>query len=152
MTFDYKIRFIEKKDIHQIVDLCEAHSIFEDCEYQKENKAEQLTSALFSKTPKLYCLVAETDNLLIGYATYTLQYSTWDACEYIYMDCLYLKDSARGKNIGEKLINKIKEEGKKLDCNLIQCQTPDFNIKAIKFYDRIGATSKNKKRFFLNII
>ena len=77
--------------------------------------------------------------------------SYWDAGEYIYMDCLFIKESARSLGIGEKLVRKIQKEGEALGCNLIQWQTPDFNVRAIKFYNRIGATSKSKERFFLNI-
>ena len=111
----------------------------------------KLSKDLFSTNPKLYCLVVEKNNKLIGYATYTIQYATWDACEYIYMDCLFMNADARGFGLGEKLVRRIQEEGRKLGCKLIQWQTPDFNVRAIKFYKRIGATSKEKERFFLEI-
>ncbi|MGB0880727.1 MAG: GNAT family N-acetyltransferase [Polaribacter sp.] len=151
MKLNYKIRFAKPKDIHQIINLCEAHARYERCDFLRKNKATQLSNGLFSETPKLYCLVVETEDELVGYASYTIQYSIWDACEYIYMDCLYLKETARNQNIGEQLINTIKKEGKKLGYNLMQWQAPDFNIKGIKFYRRIGATSKKKERFFLEI-
>ena len=89
--------------------------------------------------------------MLLCYATYMRQYATWDACEYIYMDCLFIKEFARGYGLGEKLVNKIKQEGKKLRCDLIQWQTPDFNIRAMKFYRRIGSVSNSKERFFFPI-
>jgi L-amino acid N-acyltransferase YncA len=149
MTDKPIIRFAKKEDIHQIIDLCEAHAIYEKSSYSKKGKAAQLVKDLFSKNPKLYCLVVENNVNLIGYATYMKQYATWDANEYIYMDCLFMNENARGFGLGEELINKIKLEGKKLNCNLVQWQTPNFNKRAIKFYKRIGATSKDKERFFL---
>ncbi len=79
------------------------------------------------------------------------QFSTWDAEHYIYMDCLFLNENWRGFSLGEKLVDIIKEEARKLGCSLIQWQTPDFNIRAIKFYNRIGATYKTKERFFLKL-
>jgi GNAT superfamily N-acetyltransferase len=151
MNNQIKIRFAKPTDINQIIDLCELHAIYEKSEYKKADKAEQLANDLFSDIPKLYCLVVEDENELIGYATYMKQYATWDAGEYIYMDCLFIKESARSLGIGEKLVRKIQKEGEALGCNLIQWQTPDFNVRAIKFYNRIGATSKSKERFFLNI-
>jgi hypothetical protein len=42
-------------------------------------------------------------------------------------------------------------EGGKLKCNHIQWQTPDFNKRAIKFYERIGGISKSKERYFLKV-
>jgi len=152
MKTQLEIRFAKPKDIEQIIELCEAHAKYEQTEYYKENKAERLIKDLFGNSKKLYCLVVERNDRLIGYATYMKQYATWNAHEYIYMDCLFMKESARGLGLGERLVHKIQEEGAKLGCNLIQWQTPDFNTRAIKFYKRIGANSKNKERFFLEIV
>lgn len=145
------IRFTKKEDINQLIDLCEAHAHYEQCEYDRTNKAKKLSNDLFAGNPKLFCLVVKKEEKLIGYATYMKQYSTWDADEYIYMDCLFMDESARGLGLGEQLVRRIQAEGKKLGCTLVQWQTPEFNVRAIKFYKRIGATSKDKERFFLDI-
>ena len=79
------------------------------------------------------------------------QFSTWDANFYIYLDCLYLKENTRGKGLGKMIMEKIKEYGKSNNCNIIQWQTPDFNKKAITFYNKIGGKSKSKERFYLDI-
>lgn len=147
---NHTIRFAEIKDLPEIIKLCAAHAAYEQCDYSEKGKKEQLEKDLFSESPKLFCLVVEQKNELIGYATYMEQYSTWDTTEYIYMDCLFMSEKARSQGIGEQLVRRIQEEGKRLNCNLIQWQTPDFNTRAIQFYYRIGATSKNKERFFLN--
>lgn len=106
---------------------------------------------LFSDNPSLYCLVVEKDEELIGYATYMKQFSTWEANFYVYMDCLFLTENARGYGIGEKLMEQIKRETQNLCCKLIQWQTPEFNTRAMKFYDRIGGNAKTKERYSLNI-
>ena len=67
------------------------------------------------------------------------------------MDCLFLTEESRGYGIGEKMMNVIKLEAKKLNCSLIQWQTPNFNTRAIKFYNRIGRISKTKERYFLKV-
>ena len=145
------IRFAEKSDLLDLVQLCGLHAEFEQCDYNSEHKMEALEHHLFSETPCAYCLIAETEGTAIGYATYMKQFATWDADFYIYMDCLFMTEKARGLGIGEKLVNRIKEEGRKLNCSHIQWQTPDFNRRAMKFYHRIGAKSKSKERFFLDI-
>ena len=151
MNIKINIRFAKLEDIDNIIAQCELHAIFEKAPYSKDRKAEKLAFDLFSNNPKLYCLVVECDEQIIGYATYMVQYATWDASEYIYMDCLFVEEVYRGIHIGENLFNKIKTEGKKLGCELIQWQTPTFNTRAMKFYKRIGAKSRSKERFFLNI-
>lgn len=151
MTRKPEIRFVENKDINSLVHLCQLHAIFEKSEYNPSGKAQELKKHLFSENPTLYCLVVEIEKEIIGYATYMKQFSTWDASFYVYMDCLFLTEKSRGFGIGEKLINRIKQEAKKLDCDLIQWQTPEFNTRAMKFYDRIGGVSKTKERYFLNL-
>ena len=151
MISEPKIRFAQKKDLSYLVNLCKLHAAFEKAEYDTERKKELLGKHLFSNSPSLFCLVVEKENSLIGYATYMKQFSTWDASHYIYMDCLFMKEESRGLGIGEKLIDRIKKETKELDCLFIQWQTPDFNKRAMKFYERIGAYGKSKERYFLKV-
>jgi len=95
--------------------------------------------------------VVEEENSIIGYATYMKQFSTWDCDFYIYLDCLFLKANARGKGLGKLVMNELKKQAKIQNCNTIQWQTPDFNTKAIHFYQKMGAFSKTKERFFLDV-
>ncbi|MGH1365869.1 MAG: GNAT family N-acetyltransferase [Calditrichia bacterium] len=145
------IRFARETDIETLIDLISAHAAFEKAEFNPDGITDRLTQSIFSDPPSLHCLVVELESKLIGYATYMKQYSTWDAAFYIYMDCLFMTGDSRGRGIGEQLMDRIKREAEKLGCSLIQWQTPDFNIRAIKFYHRIGATSKSKERFFLEV-
>lgn len=146
-----KIRFVKASDLDYVIQLCKQHAIYERSDYNVTHKREQLSKHLFSKTPSMFCLVIEHSGNIIGYATYMKQFSTWDAGFYIYMDCLYLTEKARGFGLGRKLMNRIKQEASKLQYNQIQWQTPDFNLRAITFYNRIGAKSKTKKRYCLKI-
>ena len=145
------IRNARKEDINAIIALCKEHAIYEKASYSPENKAMLLSNVIFSSNPKVYCLVVEENDALVGYATYTIQYSTWDANEYIYLDCIYLKENSRGKNLGQRLIQKIATLGEKHNCSLMQWHTPVWNEGAIRFYNRLGAYSKSKERFFLAI-
>jgi len=145
------IRFAQREDLDELVKLCEEHAIYEKADYSKINKKENLSAHLFSQEPTLYCLVVELNSHLIGYATYMRQFSTWDTNFYVYMDCLFLNNNSRGLGLGVELMERIKEESLILGCDLIQWQTPTFNEGAIKFYNRMGAYSKNKERFFLDL-
>ncbi|MEO1715245.1 MAG: GNAT family N-acetyltransferase, partial [Bacteroidota bacterium] len=76
-------------------------------------------------------------------------FSTWDAEYYVYLDCLYLEPQTRGQGIGTQIMEEVKAFARAEDCSVIQWQTPDFNEKAIRFYQKIGGVSKAKERFFL---
>ncbi len=147
MKIQIKIRIVEPSDIPQLVALCRAHAAYEKNAYKENGQESRLLSDLFSEPPKVYGLVVEQEGRLLGYATYMRQYATWEAAEYLYLDCLYLKDVARGLGIGRRLMKQIRKEAQRMGCQQLQWQTPDFNNRAIKFYDSLGARSKSKERF-----
>jgi ribosomal protein S18 acetylase RimI-like enzyme len=147
---EYIIRKCEERDLLELVKLCGNHAEFEQANYSPKGKLSSLKNAIFSEIPKLFCYVIESGNKLQGYFSYTFDFSTWDAQTFLYLDCLYLESDIRGLRIGEKVFEKLKEIATQNECINIQWQTPVFNERAIKFYKRIGATSKEKMRFFLN--
>jgi GNAT superfamily N-acetyltransferase len=147
---EYKIREPEIADIVKLMPLIAAHAEYEKAPFRLDGKAERLVTALFV-SKRLHGLVVEQDGELIGYATYTFDYSTWDAAEFMYLDCLFLKEEARGQKIGEQIINLLKEIATRRGCINIQWQTPDFNESAIRFYKRNLAKGLNKVRFTLKV-
>jgi ribosomal protein S18 acetylase RimI-like enzyme len=146
---EYTIRACQPQDIDKLVLLCQKHADYEKSAYSPDGKSEALYKAIFENDRPLNCIVAEASGQLIGYATFTFDYSTWDARWFIYLDCLYLEEDYRSYGIGQALMEKVKENGKARNCVNMQWQTPDFNERAIKFYKRIGGTAKNKVRFTL---
>lgn len=146
-----EIRLAKEKDMPQITDLCLKHAKYEGVTQNLNITSEHLQNFIFSENPPIKCLVVEQERDIVGYATFMSQFSTWDAAFYIYLDCLFLEENSRGNGIGKKLIERIKVEAKKNNCNTIQWQTPQSNVQAIRFYRSIGAVSKSKKRFFLTL-
>ena len=146
---EYLIRECSEGDLDKIIVLCRKHAEYEKAAYNPEGKKEKLAEALFSEPKRLGCLVAVVAGGVIGYATYTFDFSTWDAQQFIYLDCLYLEDDYRNFGIGAVIMEKVKEIGQTAGCVNMQWQTPDFNTKAIKFYKRIGGIGKEKLRFTL---
>ena len=148
---NYQIRSARPKDIDEIIKLCAEHAEFEKADFSATGKAEKLSRFLFSDDPPVFCLVAENETgEILGYTTFMPEFSTWDADYYVYMDCLFLRPHARSFGIGEQLIKEIARFAKEQNIQQIQWHTPDFNERAIKFYHRIGASSKEKTRFYLN--
>jgi L-amino acid N-acyltransferase YncA len=148
---DYLIRDCDPDDIPEVIDLCQKHAAYEKASFNPIGKEEKLRDALFSNQPQLFCMVVEINGIIVGYASYTFDFSTWDAATFMYMDCLYLEEEARGFGIGEALIEKLKQLATAKNCINIQWQTPEFNERAIKFYHRIGGSGKSKVRFTLDL-
>ena len=148
---EYLVRDCKEEDLFILVKLCQKHADFEQAEYNPEGKEELLRNALFSNSKRLFCLVVEVDSKVVGYTSYTFDFSTWDAKQFLYMDCLYLEPDFRGYGIGENLIDKLKIIAQQENCVNMQWQTPVFNERAVKFYKRIAAAGKEKVRFTSNL-
>lgn len=148
---EFTIRECKATDLDTLVVLCAKHADYERATYEARGKKEKLNDALFSDNKKLYGIVAEVAGEVIGYATYTFDFSTWEAQKFIYLDCLYLEAAYRNFGIGQALMEKVIEIGQTQNCINMQWQTPDFNEKAIRFYKRIGGIGKEKVRFTLPI-
>ncbi|REC50393.1 GNAT family N-acetyltransferase [Chryseobacterium pennipullorum] len=145
----YTLRLCTPADLDRLLVLIGKHAEFEKAHYSPEGKKEQLHAALFTEPVFLTCVIAEVDRVVIGYATYTFDYSTWDAAKFIYLDCLYIEDEYRSYGIGKHLMDWVKKTGEENDCVNMQWQTPDFNERAIQFYKRLGGIGKDKVRFTL---
>lgn len=147
MSESIALRNIKKHEIGALVSLCKKHALYEQTLFTCKNKKERLTEALFQTNAPLFCLVVAYEDKLIGYMTFMKQFSTWDASSYLYMDCLFIEETYRGLGIGKQLLERLKEEAKRLKCDTIQFQTPLFNTHAINFYKKMEPFLKRKSAF-----
>jgi ribosomal protein S18 acetylase RimI-like enzyme len=146
---EYVIRTCRRDDLPVLVKLCAEHAAYEQAIFDATDKVSKLGSAIFAEQPRLFCLLAETQQEVVGFATYTFDFSTWDAQTFLYLDCLYLRESFRGAGIGEALMLKLQAIAVQHACVNIQWQTPHWNERAVRFYTRIGGQCKTKARFTL---
>lgn len=149
-TPTYLIRTALPGDIDALIELCAEHAAYEGASYDPRGKREHLSSALFLAPPRVYAWVVEQDGYLVGYATATQEFSTWDADSFLHMDCLYLREEVRGCGLGRLLIREIACLALQFGCVNVQWQTPTWNERAIHFYQHLGAESRQKIRFFFS--
>lgn len=147
---EYIIRPCEEKDLPELIQLCAAHAAYEKSEYEPEGKLEGLQKAIFENPKRLNVWIVEIEGKAVGFTSYTIDFSTWDAAPFLYMDCLYLDEKYRSFGIGAEIMRRIRAVAKEKGCINIQWQTPEFNVRAIKFYVGLGSTGKQKMRFSLN--
>lgn len=78
-------------------------------------------------------LILEEDEI-VGYVILTFVFSFEYGGKIAFIDELYLKESARGKGIGNKTIKFIKSESTKLSLKLLYLEVENHNEKAQKLY------------------
>jgi GNAT superfamily N-acetyltransferase len=144
-AYRYTIRDIREDDIDALMSICREHALYERSKYEEDGKADRLNCALFAPEPKLRAWLAEASGELIGYATATIDFSTWSAQKFLHMDCLFVRDGWRNMGVGVALLDRVV-------AHEVQWQTPDWNTDASRFYRRCGATEILKRRFYLRPI
>ncbi|KAB2349681.1 GNAT family N-acetyltransferase [Actinomadura rudentiformis] len=148
-TEAYTIRPVQPEDLAELALLCAAHAEFERAAPPLHDLADRLRPALFAPQPRLWCLVVCAADELVGYLSYTLEFSTWQAAEFLHMDCVFLTEAYRGRGLGAELLDHLRGIARQIGVTQIQWQTPSWNNDAIRFYDRSGAHGEPKIRYTL---
>ena len=127
-----KIRQAKPGDETEIFNLIYALAVYEKAPEQVTNTPNQLAIDLF-KDKICSALIAEEDNLIVGFSLYYISYSTWKG------KCLYLEDffvipEKRQTGIGEKLFQRTVEIAQKMGVKRMDWQVLEWNEPALNFY------------------
>ncbi|MEE9417518.1 MAG: GNAT family N-acetyltransferase [Acidimicrobiales bacterium] len=143
------VRPLRADDLNRLLKLMEAHASFERAHFDPDRKYERLAEALLGDQSRSNCIVAERRGVVIGYATFSREFSTWDADEYLHMDTLFVAAEHRGSGVGALLLQQVLDFAASSGLINTQCQTPDWNQDALRLYERVGAIAQPKIRLTL---
>lgn len=104
---------------------------------------EALGEYCLGSAKRFHVLVAVSDDVVVGYATYLVQFSPWAGREYLFLDDLYVGEEARGAGIGVRLMQGVAEVGLERGVDVRWHVEPE-NRGAQKFYRGLGAELKEK--------
>ncbi|MFK8907449.1 GNAT family N-acetyltransferase [Streptomyces sp. YS-3] len=148
-----RVRAARPADLPRLAELAAEHAVYERAEPPAPGLADRLAAVLFGPgRSRARCFVAEIPGgEVVGYASCAPEFSTWQASEYLHMDCLFLRDGHRGLGLGALLVEAVAAEARALGMPQVQWQTPVWNEGARRFYDRMGATGREKLRYSLPV-
>jgi GNAT superfamily N-acetyltransferase len=132
------IRKGKRSDSAEFLNLVEELAKFEKLAPPNDAAKRRLIRDIFIKR-RLSLLVALVDGELVGYALYYFTYSSFLAKPTLYLEDLFIKDNHRRRGIGTKLFFECVKKAKKLGCGRMEWAVLNWNKKAIKFYEGIGA-------------
>ena len=131
------IREIQLKDKEQWEKLYKGYANFYKVE-MNEQILQTVWDWLHNKNHEVDGLVYEINNSIVALAHYRKMPRPLKGNNIGFLDDLYVDPEHRGKRIGEKILNKLKEISKSKEWNLIRWITRDDNLRAKSLYDRVA--------------
>lgn len=135
-----KIRVADIKDVELILDLIRQKAEFDGYLYPLAATADKLRQTLFFDCPpQAYVLLAEVQEIAVGFALYSYTYSSFLAEPGIWLGDLFVQSHMRGKGIGQALIDSLVQIAVQNNCGRIEWTVNKDNTPAIAFYKKQGA-------------
>lgn len=136
---NFIVRESTPKDMPQVLGLIKELATFEKEPDAVEVTVELLKEVGFNSNPMFTCFVAEVDSEIVGMALVYFRFSTWKGRS-LHLEDLIVKDKMRGSGIGKELYTKVIQYAYNKKVKRIEWAVLNWNNRAIKFYERSGAT------------
>jgi len=132
------VRWATENDAALIVHFIRALAIFEKepVEHVRITEADVHRDA-FGPSRRFEVLIAEIDRKPVGFALFFPNYSTWEGKPGLYIEDIFVEESARKSGIGRKLIAAVAKIAESRRCARIDLAVLDWNP-ARGFYNRLG--------------
>ena len=134
-----RIRDAVRADLPKILQFIKDLAEYEKAPNEVVLSISDLEQSLFGTNPQVYCLIAELENEVTGFAVWHLNYSTWLGKHGIYLEDLYIDPKYRGQGHGKALLRKLAQICVERGYKRLQWWVLDWNQSAINFYKSIGA-------------
>jgi len=137
------IRDAQAGDEDRILALIGELALYEKAPDQVAAQASDISRALFSDSPTAECVLAESDGESLGFALFFSNFSTWTGRPGLYLEDLFVRESARGAGIGKALLLHLASTARLRAYGRMEWSVLDWNQPAIDFYESLGATPMN---------
>ncbi len=140
MSGAFKIRKAAPGDMPSVFRLVHALAVFEKLADRMTATQADLHEALFSTTPRIEAALAELpDGRAVGIAIFYENFATFTCSRGLYLEDLFVEESARGLGIGKALIAWGAGLATTRGCARYQWVVLDWNSPARDFYRALGA-------------
>lgn len=133
------VRPMQPGDLAYVWDMVRGLAEYEHMTDVLTGSVERLSTLLFGEPPALFGRVAErADGRLVGYALYHFTYSSFRTNQRMWLEDLFVEESARGTGAGEKLFAAFVADAMARGCHRVDWHVLEWNP-ARAFYERMGA-------------
>jgi GNAT superfamily N-acetyltransferase len=136
----HHLRAAEPRDTAAIVGLIRELAEFERLTHLLDVTPESLAPHLFGPKPVVECTVAEVEGEVVAFALFFTNFSTFLAKPGLYLEDLYVRPVHRGTGLGKALLAHLARQAAERGCGRFEWSVLDWNERAIRFYEGMGAT------------
>ena len=140
MSISLNIRSASSLDAELLFELINALAEYEKLSHQVSGSLEALAADLSGNPPKIEALLAEWDNIPVGFALFFANYSTFLTRPGLYLEDLFVMPSHRRLGIGKALLTKLATLAWRRGAGRLEWSVLEWNQSAIALYESIGAT------------
>lgn len=97
----------------------------------------------------VHVTVAEDSGLLLGACLWLFTFSTWRGCKGMYVVDLFVMQHARGRKVGERLLQGAAKEAASQGAEFIKLEVDTGNTGGARFYDRVGFGRHPEDQLFI---
>ncbi|MFO1216063.1 MAG: GNAT family N-acetyltransferase [Burkholderiaceae bacterium] len=134
------LRGAQPGDVPAIIGLVRELAEFEKLTHLVEVTPQRLHTHLFGDRPVAEAVVAQVDARVVGFALFFTNFSTFLGKPGLYLEDLYVQPAHRSAGIGQALLAHLAALARQRDCGRFEWSVLDWNVDAIRFYERMGAT------------
>ena len=134
------IRPAEPRDVPAVVGLIRELAEFEHLSHLCEVSPETLAPHLFGERPVVECVVGEIQHEVVAFALFFTNFSTFLSRPGLYLEDLYVQPAQRGTGLGKALLEHLGRLAAQRGCGRFEWSVLDWNERAIRFYEGMGAT------------
>lgn len=135
MSASVIVRKATATDCPRMMELIHELAVYERAPEEVTVDPQHFVQSGFGPNPVWWAFVAEEEGIVQGFALYYIRYSTWKG-QRMYLEDILVTEQARGRKLGEKLMNALIDEAKERGFNGITWQVLDWNEPAINFYKK----------------
>lgn len=140
MSTQHLLRPAREADLPAIVGLITELAVFEKLEHLVVVTPESLKPHLFGPKPAAECVVGEVGGTVVAFALFFQNFSTFLGRPGLYLEDLYVQPAHRGTGLGKTLLQHLGALAVERGCGRFEWSVLDWNEKAIRFYEAMGAT------------
>jgi GNAT superfamily N-acetyltransferase len=134
------LRDARPDDVPAIVGLIRELARFEKLEHLCDVTPQTLAPHLFGAKPVVECIVGESDGEVVAFALFFTNFSTFLSKPGLYLEDLYVQPAHRGTGLGKALLERLGRLAAERGCGRFEWSVLDWNERAIRFYESMGAT------------